>query len=367
MQRIGLLIICLLLVSACMGSDQFGVDASEVFKPCDKAALKAAATGHGMQHVFEACGSNEFKDFAWSADGADLYIRGEAGPWLRRNASGEFYSLPLGKPLGSVVWINGNLLAYPSPGKRSAEINIYDVEQRALHLIGISQVEPNQLALGEAADDVLFVAREAADKPRNIYRLSANTAAVEPAFSWLTPGPIHSFTYRRRSGPDSKGIACIGWKKEGTVSNTTCHQASNGEQLWMFPHKTRASVSKDGMFVMLEGDGPLIPAFKTPEAAASAPNYLPREVTPEGLWLYEVSTAKEQYIKGLFGHSFQWYDATNYWGSFLLWGFNEGHTNGNVIVGDFTGKLSEFGMDTSSAGKKAADPPAEAPAEKRGE
>jgi hypothetical protein len=335
------------LLAACGGSTStLSENAAAVFKDCEPDALKMAAARHNVQHVFEPCGSNEFKDFAWSPSGTDLYVRNEGGPWIRRMSTGEFYNLPLGKPLGSVAWINDQLIAFPGQGKRGPEINVYDVEKRAIHLISIRQLDADELVRGDAADAVLFLAREQAEGPRSVYRLSANTALVERAWPWLPELDIQAFTYRR--GP---GIACLTVGAADDQPVVRCHRASDGSVLHEFPGKLRASVSLDGRLIALEGPGEPLKVFKDPEVEKKAPAYMPREVSPASFWVFERTSSKEVLLEGIFGWDFNWYDAENYWGSYQLWGFDDRQTNSNIMVGNLTEQLRALGLDMSAAGK----------------
>jgi len=183
-----------LLLCACSGSPApsdgsapltFTEAVEKVYKHCDAETLRFRAVSKGLQLAFEPCGSNNFVRFAWSPNGLNLYYQASQGGWVRKD-TGENYKLRIGVPSARPVWLNGEMLVYPDSTR--SKLGIYKVSSHVLHLSEIEQVEPEQLARGEAADEVLYLAAETPGGVKDIYRFHADTGDTEKAFLWLDVG-----------------------------------------------------------------------------------------------------------------------------------------------------------------------------------
>jgi len=345
-QKVFLFILVAATGLGCGSKDQptFEENVMAVFAPCNEEELVLGAGSHSMQLVFDACGSNEFKDFTWSPNGKQLYIRGENGPWINRPDTREFFPLPLGKPISDAVWLNEQFLAVAVEGSKGVEIAYYAVDLRLLNILGLRLVEPQALSRGTQEDEVLFLARASAQDPRLVYSMNLNTAVVSPAFDFLPKTDISSLSYR-----PEHDFLCVG-TPEGKRHITRCYQGADGTLLHTFEGKTRATISYDGKLIALEGPGTPLKNAATPEEEEALPNWIPKETIPESIWIHERTSGLEVEYENIYGHDVQWYDAQNYWISFLLWGIDGKQTNGNVVVGDISTILRSKGLDMSEAG-----------------
>ena len=263
----------------------------------------------------------------------------------------------MGFPIANAVWFNDDLVAFPEKGVKSYNIDVYDVRKNIINITGLQQIAPRVLTRGAGVDEVLFLAatREkeptiaSDDPPESIYRLFANTGAVEPAFPWLETS-VEDYTYH--AGQD-----LLAYRIE-EYDGVIVAEGATGTERRRFPGKTRVSISVDGRFWTLEGLGDPIPVFhqRTEEDQAAGegtagevtiPDYMEREVQPPALWIVDTTTDQEVLLDGVFGSRFQWYVAAPYYASFVLWGMENKEFNRNVVLTNLTPQLKEAGIDIS--------------------
>lgn len=333
--------------------EEFAEDIKATYAACEGSEISLLAAKHNLQLVFEPCGSNNFLYHQWSPTGIELYYQTNAGPWLLNGESGELRALPVGFPIANAVWLTNDLIAFPEKGIKTYNIDVYDVRKNIINLTGIRQALPSTLVHGKQIDEVLFMAAEreptvkesADDLPRTIYRLAANTGQIEPAFPWLEE-PVLDYTYERNSDLVAYRTASSG----GVV----VADGASGEVRYTFPGKTRASVSTDGRFILLEGPGEPIPVFhqRTEEDAEAetvpeleVPEYMPTEVEPPTLWVLDTRTDDQVKLPDVFGYSFAWYEAQLYWGSMVMWGMENKEFNRNIALTDLTPVLKAQGIE----------------------
>ena len=335
--------------------EEFAEDIKNTYAHCDGAEIKLLAAKHNMQLVFGPCGSNNFLYYQWSPSGLELYYHTNQGPWLLNGETKEHRALPVGFPMGNAVWFNDDLIAFPEKGVKSYNIDVYDVRKNIINITGLKQIAPNTLMRGSGIDEVLFLAATREKKenvpddvpPESIYRLAANTGAVEEAFPWLTD-PVEDYTYH--AGEDLLAYRTAGF--DGVIVAT----GATGEERRRFEGKERVSVSPDGRFWAIEGPGEPIPAFhqQTEEDLASdaptegelkIPDYMDREVQPPVLWFLDTRTDTTVLLPDVFGNRFQWYEPAPYFASFVLWGMENKEFNRNIVLTNLTPQLKAAGIE----------------------
>jgi len=243
-------------------------------------------------------------------------------------------------PRGGPAWINSEILAYPDRDGR--KIGVYQVSAHVLNLVELDHIEPDHLTKGIEADEVLFSASDTPGGVRDIYRFHANTGETEKAFDWMSGG-VETFTYQPKVD-----VVCL---REFAATDVECRKGESGERVIKVRGRDRGSLSTDGRFLVTEGPG--TPVAVMGAEMANRPSFLPETITPPQFWIHEVATGKELEWTGVHGKGFQWYTAADYWGSFLLWGFDDFEVNRNVTLGDLRAFMQAGGFDVS------APPPAE--------
>ncbi len=302
-----------------------------VYTPCDVAEIKLSTAAKGLKLMFKPCGSNNFFHYGWAPTGTTLYYQTTQGLWILKD-TGENYPLRVGIPGAGSAWLNDDLLAYPEGNGR--QIGVYTVASHVLQLLEIEQSEPEQLAHGPGADEVLFLAADVPGGVKDIFLLHANTGATEKAFSWLSGG-VESFTYQRAT-------ESVCYRSLGST-DVVCARAADGKVLRRVKDRKRGVLSVDGRYLVTEGDGKPVANFPDRKPGETIPDYLELETIPPALWILDMDSGEELLWEGIHGSNFQWYEATPYFGSFLLWGLDGKELNGNVTLVDLRNFLESKG------------------------
>ncbi len=365
--------------------EDFAEDVKKAYEQCDGQEIGLLAAKHNLQLVFEPCGSNNFLHYQWAPSGIELFYQTNSGPWLLNGETKELRALQIGVPIGNTVWFNDDLVAFPEKGVKSYNIDVYDVRKNIINITGLALMAPDNLVRGREVDEVLFLAAEREPDPthpddhppRSIYRLRANTGTVERAFPWLD-GPVLDFTYH--AGQDLLAF------RTGEEGGVTVARGSTGEVVRTFPDRERVSVSSDGRFWAIEGDGDPIPLFnqktdeeaeveaadgasgtaESPELERLAALTMDQEYAPPTIWILDTTTDREVRLPDVFGYHFQWYEAQRYYCSFVLWGMENKEFNRNIVLTDLTPVLRDQGIDIDvsslyAEGSEDGAPAAEAP------
>tara|TARA_Y100001968_G_scaffold328985_1_gene377301 strand:- start:1068 stop:2075 length:1008 start_codon:yes stop_codon:yes gene_type:complete len=303
----------------------------EVYTPCNVDEIKLKTATKGLQLVFEPCGSNNFFHYGWAPSGTSLHYQTTQGLWVLKD-TGENYPLRVGIPRADSAWLNDDLLAYPDAEGR--QIGIYTVADHVLHLIELDHSEPEQLAHGREADEVLYLGADVPGGVKDIHSLRANTGTSDKAFSWLDSG-IENFTYQR--AVDSLCYRALG------ATEVVCARGKDGKVLRRVKDRKRGVLSVDGRYLVTEGDGKPVANFPDLQPGAEIPEYLDKETVPPALWITDMETGNELLWEGLHGTDFEWYNATPYFGSFVLWGIENRELNSNVTLVDLRNFLESKG------------------------
>ena len=306
------------------GGPTFKESVKEAYRPCNSEFLKARAGQHAMQLVFRPCGSNNFQNFSWNPEGITLYYRSLQGPWVLKD-TGENLPLRLGMPKAPPAWFNRSMLAVPDSTGR--KMSVYNIDSHILNLLELDQHDPEQLSRGQGQDEILYLAAETPGGIKYAWRLSANTGETERAFDWMDTG-LETMTYNARVD-----VVCY---REYADDVVICAKGSDGKELRRVKDRLRGTISVDGRYLVTEGLGAEVSVFKD-QAAADALN-LPEGVNtmvrPPTLHVTDMDSGEELLWEGVHGTQFQWYEASPYYASFLLWGFDNEQTNANVTLVD---------------------------------
>jgi len=301
-------------------------DIAEVHAPCDAEALARRTAGSGLQALFEPCGSNQFLHHAWSPSGLRLYYQTPSGPWLLDAATRRLQPLPIGFPIGAAAWFDDEHLVFPERARTGFDVAEYDVRRNTFSVTQIGLHDLGSLHRGEGPDEVLLLAAPGPGEVRVPTRLHARSGRSRPAFPWLDD-EVDDFTYRA-----SQRLVAL---RPRGADHVRVHDAETGAERHRFEGASRASVSSDGRFVVIEGPGETRPAFP-PSAGpglARFPTMAGRaSVTPPQLSVFDTRTGQRVELEGVHGTSFTWYDARDYFGTFVLWGLDEEETNRNLVL-----------------------------------
>jgi hypothetical protein len=333
-----LLIPCLLFLVVLNGCSEetpsFHENLKTVYAPCKGDPIRLSGAQKGLQLAFEPCGSNNFSQFSWSPDGTTLYYQASQGGWLMRS-NGENYPLRGVFPSARPAWINDEMLAFAVRDK--GRIGVYQVRAHVVSYLDVPQVDIEQLVRGDAEDELLYLGAESPGGVKFVHRLRVNTVETERAFPWLSDG-VDEFSYRKETG-----TICY---REFASNDVACARAEDGEELIYVKNRNRGSLSLDGRFLVTEGAGEPFKVSDLPPE--KLPEFIPEEISPPSFWIHDLKSGKEVLWKGVHGDQFEWYQAKSYFGSFLLWGFDNKSVNRNVPIGDLRAFLQAQGWDASA-------------------
>jgi len=336
---------------ALYSGSSFSDDVYSAYEECNPAEIRYLAGKHNLQTVFENCGANNFGSFAWAPDGVHVYFELPMTAHIMDAEKKTIEPLPTEKPIAEVAWLDVDLLALPLPpeeGKEHNRLVLYDRSQRQLFATELTLEEPDQLASGGARDHVLMLGT--GTDGRTVYRVSFADGAAVKAFPWLD-GAIDTFTYE-----PTLNRVLLG--RGGTV---TMHDGATGEVLSTWNDATRGSLHPEGRYLALETLGAAISPFdqrawdeSTPEARErelrrqakwleKQPDWVPTSVRPPTLDLVDLEQGKRYRITSFYGERFQWYTATNYYASFVLWGIEGKELNTNVALTNLAERLRMAG------------------------
>jgi len=126
------------------------------------------------------------------------------------------------------------------------------------------------------------------------------------------------------------------------AKDVVCARGEDGEEIVRVADRKRGGVSRDGRYLVTEGDGAPVPVVPEGE---TLPDWIPKEVIPPALWIRDLETGKEVLWEGVHGDQFQWYDAATYYGSFMFWGVDGVELNRNVALVDLRSYMKGQGWE----------------------
>ncbi len=316
------------------------------FEPCNEAEIKFRNDRYNLMPALKVCGSNNVAHFAWNPSGTHLYFDLTLTGNLidASQAHKPLSTLPIDQPTGQPAWINDTRVVVPTvPDPRSPggpeRLALFDVQQLTLNyrpVPGLTSV--TDLTRGRTPSEVFFTALDA-QGVRRAYRYDLDEAVVAPAFGWLDRADSLSVT-------PAAGTVVVGLGGKVTVYDF------DGEARGSWPG-TRGTVHPDGVWLALEREGEEVSIFyqrswenqtrrerelaqqKADRMAERFPEWFPKTVKLPTLEFVNLVSGHRGEMYSVYGTRFQWYERANFYGSFLLWGYEGKQLNRNVQLGDF--------------------------------
>lgn len=341
-----------LLLAGCLRAPT-DVDPAAVFgaafEECDPDEIRYLAGKHNFRTAFEPCGSNNFRFFSWSPDGRYLLFALTQGAYVldagtdAKNTA----SVPVEDPIGPGTWTSATRFALPLGPAEGAEPNrlaLYDLATTTttyLDLPGLS--DPRDLVVGDGPDTLMLIATK--DGQRGIWQVDLADGALSQPFPWAAALPVERFSYQ--AAQDALAI--------GAGGTVTLYDKS-GASLGAWAPATRGTLHPGGRWIALEHEGPEISLYgqhswdeSTParlrqrsldEIEKDLPTWAPRVVRPPTISLVDRATGSRWVFTGFSGTEFQWYEAADYWASFIVWGFEGKELRRNVVLGDLAARMA---------------------------
>lgn len=360
-------ILAALLLLGCGERDPMVGSLSEnvgaAFAPCSPAEIRFLARKHNFMTAFEPCGNNPFEAFAWSPDGRQLYFQMVLGGHVMdaESPQKETRPVPTPTPVGPAAWLSTHVLAVPigptEEGAVDEQLALFDMDVPSVFthpLPGLRGVRDTHR--GDAPHQVLFTAL-GPDGVRGVYELDTHDGALKRPFPWLT-GAVERFDYT-----PAMRVATVG--AGGTVS---IYDATDGSVQGRWSEAQAGTLHPGGRFLMLEHEGDETSVFaqrswdelsdrarereqaRVEKFQERLPEHLHTTVRPPTLSVVDVATGRRFRLTSVQGHGFEWYEPTDYYGSFLLWGFEGKQFKRNVLLGNFADRLRSFDKERTMMG-----------------
>ncbi len=369
---LAILLAPLLLVTGCSsdpGKASFSENVGETFAQCNPAEIRFLAGKHNFMSAFENCGSNNFKDYAWSPNGTHLYFQLTLTHHIMDAEADDrkVITVPTESPTGGGGWLNSSRIAIPI-GKADDEddsverIAVYDMDQNSLitqEVPGLTGID--DIAVGASPSDVLFTG-VSADGVRKLHRLDLDDGTVSLAYPWLD-AEVSTFSYTPSAGALSVGSG----------GQVTLYRAQDGHQLGQWSPANAGSLHADGRWMLLEHDGEAISVFyqrhwdelsenararelaRAKRFEEALPEWYPKEVQPPMLSVVDLTSGERWAFTGFMGHHAEWYGPTPYYASLILWGFEGKEYNRNIILGNLADRLNNISRGEEMMGVQPWD------------
>jgi hypothetical protein len=343
-------------LAGCGGSDPNAGTLSQnvgaSFAPCNEQEIKFLATKHNFMTAFRPCGNNNFQDFTWSPDGKHLYFKLVMVGYVMDadQAHKPVTTVPTPTPTGTAVWLSNDQLALPVGAAEGLDdgperIALFSIDTPQVFYVDLPGLtKPDALSQGRSKQEVLFLAADRSGK-RIIHALDVADGAITEPFPWLT-GPVVTFTFE-----PELGVVVVG------DGETVRMHAIDGTERGSWSPALRGSVHPGGEWLSLEYTGAPVSIFhqrawdelsdrarqrevaRTERFIETLPDNYPTEVEPPSLSFVYLPTGGRWSVDSVQGHDFEWYPAMDFYGSFVLWGFESKEFKRNVLLGNFRDRM----------------------------
>jgi hypothetical protein len=305
-------------------------DASGVWVPCVETELKSRAKEHAMQLVFEPCGSNQFLDFSWAPDGLQLYYELPDRAMILNADTSRTSTIEQNVPHGPGTWLHEDLLVVPVSDEATApksikpptqsRIGVFNqlAELQATHIIDIGL--PRDLQPWNDGARILLTGIAPGDGLRYPYIFDPQGGHLHRVLQEL--GAVENLSW---AGPE--GLIAYFNGKETVVQRASGVQAvSDWQVLARYEDVRRGIVHPSSRYVALETLGPPVSLY---EGSSET-------IQPPEIHFLDVKNGQRYRITAFQGDHFQWYEFQDYWGSFILWGFENEQVQTNVVALDMS-------------------------------
>ena len=348
---VGILAGCVSAValSGCLiGGSNFSDDVAMAYEECRPGEIAFLTSKHGMQTVFDRCGSNNFNNFAWAPDGIHLYFRVTLAGHVLNGERKTIQTINAPGALANGHWLDNNrivLLLPPPKGEEGVTVSVYDRSKDKFTGIRAELKEPKDVYAGGSPQTILLTDLDT-NGVRRPYRVNITTGEITRALDWLTT-EVNRFTHLEDEG-------FVTWSDpEGAA-----HLAKvDGSERVTFPNATRAVVHPEGRYVALEYLGEPISPFdqrtwdevsaqvrereirRREQWSERLPDWAPTEIQPPTIDIYDLERQERWTITAVQGDHFEWYPSRNYYCSLRMWGVEGKELNKNVLLLDLAERL----------------------------
>jgi hypothetical protein len=340
-------------------------DVGATFASCIESEIRYLVTKHNLMTSFAPCGNNLFEAFSWSPNGKSLYFQLSMTGYIMdaESPNKAVKSVPTASPIGPATWLANERLVLPvSPeqGKTTPRLAIVEWTTPSVHHLNLTGFQRVETILTSPNAEEVWVLGDLEDQQGVLLAVSLLDGSQRPAFSWLKPG-IDTVTYDRTQD----------WLAVGRGQEVTLFARTSGETLGRFAPATRGIVHHGGVWLALEHEGEPISVFhqrawdevserarerevaRTKRFEEQLPDHFDREVKPPVISFAHLPTGRRWQLDSVQGWDFQWYEPTDHYASFMLWGFEHKQFKRNVLLGNMTDRLKSVSEGKEFLGVRA--------------
>jgi hypothetical protein len=336
-------------LSGCLvGGSNFSEDVAMAYEECRPGEIAFLTSKHGMQTVFDRCGSNNFNNFAWAPDGIHLYFRVTLAGHILNGERKTIQTISAPGALANGHWLDNDrvvLLLPPPKGEEGVTVSVFSRSRNKFTGIRAQLKEPRDVYAGDSPGTILLTDLDA-DGVRRLYRVDIMSGEITRTLDWLDT-EINRFTHHVVAG-------VVTWSD----TDGAAHLAKlDGSDHVTFPNATRAVIHPEGRYVALEYLGDPISPFdqrswdevsaqvrereirRTKQWSERLPDWAPTEIQPPTIDIYDLERQERWTMTAVQGDNFEWYPSRNYYCSLRMWGVEGKELNKNVLLLDLAERL----------------------------
>jgi len=324
----------------------FSENVYDAYAECRASEIRFLAGKHNLQTAFEPCGSNNLVHFQWAPDGIQLFFQMPLQAAIMNGEDKTIGNMPTEVPMAASAWLARDLLVLPlvpAAGETEHRLLMFDRIGATTTTLKIPHA-PGQLQAAGNRHEVYYIGTED-DGTKALYVADFHTLSHKPVFPWATE--VDTFTYE----PTQQLVTL------GVGETVRVHQTS-GDVVYTFDDAHRGIVHPEGRFIALEAWGDPISPFDqrswdevSPETREreerrmeewldNQPEWVPKETVPPVIDIYDAEVKHRVRFSAFYGDRFQWYTASNYFASFVLWGLEGKEVNPNVALTQLYNRLA---------------------------
>lgn len=363
------------------GGQTFTQTVAQAYADCNESEIRFLASKQGLQTAFDNCGSNKFAHAVWSPSGRYLYFQLTHGGHILDGEDKTILTVPTETPVARAAWLRDDLLAVPLGPAEGSSTGHGRVAllNRSAGTLNELRVPLQDLALLQPWSDDQHVLLTGVDDQgqRQVRLLDTADGSLAPAFAWLeTIHPEGSLELAAEAGL----VGISGPAADGRASGRLV-KAEDGSVVAELPGVRRVIPHHEGRYVALELDGAPVSPFDmrswdelSPEARErelarqekwleKQPDWVTKEIVPPEVQVLDLQTGGRYRVTSFWGDRVQWYEARNYYVSFVLFGIEGKQLNTNVALGDLREKLrmldkgeTPLGIEVITPGRAEEEP-----------
>ncbi len=309
----------------------------EVYEDCEEGKIGFLKRKANIQTLFTDCGSNNIYHYNWSPDGRLFYFQLFTNNFILNPENQGVDQLPIGKPIARGVWLHDAAIVVPT-------IETDDGPPQLSVYLTAGMIQKHEIPGTEPADLQVYEGKTM------LLTFIDDSGKRRPYFFSEADGFSRAFEFL------DQVINIDVAPKANLLSYTDTegnHLVSlDGTNIADFPDAKRGIPHPEGKYVALETDGaPLPPVdlgdgkYKNPEVRKreekrrqqkidNLPDWVPKEIIPPEINIYNVENKRRYRIKHFFGERFEWYPNQKYFCSFFVRGIDGQLIQQNIALTD---------------------------------